>query len=97
MTQDAPQQERPTEPLDVNAVLAMMVDQMAGIAWQKMGLQPDMITGQIHKDLAQAKVAVDAAAALAAQLEPSLDEEDKRQINNLIRDLRVNYVEKSRA
>lgn len=89
-------QEKAT-PLDVYQVLAFMVDQMAEIAWQKMGLQLDPLTGKIEKDLGQAKVAVDATASLAAYIEPQLDEEDKRRIQNLVRDLRVNYVDKSQG
>ena len=71
-----------------------MLEQLAEIAWQKLGLRPDPFTQGIHRDLAQAKVAVDTVAAVAAQLEPSLDDEDRRQIQNLVRDLKVNYVQK---
>ncbi len=84
------------EPIDVSSFLAMVVQQMAELAWQKMGLQPDPITNAIARDMEQAKLAIDAAAALAPVLEAKLDDEDKRQIQNLVRDLRVNYVEKSR-
>lgn len=82
------------EPIDVHHVLAVMLEQLAEIAWQKLGLRPDPFTQRIHRDLAQAKVAVDIVAAVAAQLEPSLDDEDRRHIQNLVRDLKVNYVQK---
>lgn len=81
--------------LDVYQIIMVMVDQMAGIAWQKLGLQPDPLSGKTAMDLDQAKVAVDVTAGLAAFLEPKLEGDDKRQIHNLVRDLRVNYVEKS--
>lgn len=87
--------EQPTQPVDVREVLAFMIDQTAGFAWQKLGLQPDMATGAIHRDLAQARIAIDATAALSGVLEPNLDDEDRRQLQNLVRDLRVNFVEKS--
>lgn len=86
-----------TEPIHVHAVIAIMVDQMASIAWQKLGLQPDLATGRIAPDLAQAKIAIDATTHLATFIEPSLDEEDKRRIHGLIRDLRLNYVQKSQG
>ena len=76
------------------AVIAMMVDQVAAIAWQKLGLQPDMLTGKIAKDLEQAKAAIDLASDLANIIEPKLDESDKRRIHGLVRDLRLNYVQK---
>ena len=82
------------EPLDVHHVLAVMLEQLAEIAWQKLGLRPDPFSQGSHRDLALAKVAVDTVAAVAAQLEPSLDDEDRRQIQNLVRDLKVNYVQK---
>lgn len=90
-----PAGEAERQPLDVFGVLAVTVEQMASIAWQKMGLQPDFVTGKIEKDMAQCKTAVDATAALAALLEPSLDESDRRQLQNLVRDLRMNFMEKS--
>jgi|CXWL01.1.fsa_nt_gi hypothetical protein len=87
----------PNEPIDVFAALAIMAEQLAGMAWQRMGLQHDMITGKIERDLSQAKAAIDASAALAGLLEPHLDESDKRTMQNLIRDLRMNYVQQSQG
>ena len=72
----------------------MMVEQMAAIAWSKLGLQPDMLTGQMAKDLDQAKVAIDIVGYLVALIEPKLDESDKRQVQGMVRDLKMNYVNK---
>lgn len=83
------------EALDVHTVIAVMVEQMASIAWQKMGLQPDPMTGTIVKDLEQARVAIDVVTSLCKSLEGKLDEEDQRSIQNLQRDLKVNFVQKS--
>ncbi len=83
-------------PVDVYAVIMTMVDTMATIAWSKLGLQPDLGTGRIEKDLDQAKVAIDLTTHLASFIEPQLDETDKRRIHGLVRDLRMNYVEKSK-
>jgi hypothetical protein len=82
-------------PVDVFEFLTVLIDQTAALAWQKMGLQPDFVTGEMAKDLEQARVAVDATAALAALVEPRLDDEDRRRMQNLVRDLRINYVEKT--
>jgi len=83
------------EVLNVYDVLAIMLEQMASIAWQKMGLQPDPISGKLAPDIAQAKVAVDAVGALSQPLMAALDDEDRRRIQNLVSDLRVNFVQKS--
>ena len=89
-------EKREAEPLDVYTMLAMMLEQMASVAWQKPGLQPDIITGKISRDIAQAKVAVDVTAQLATHLEPNLDEEDRRRVQGLVRDLKLNWVEKNK-
>lgn len=80
------------QPLSIYAVLATLVDQMASIAWQKLGLQHDFITGKLEPDLDQAKVAIDVVAKLTEFLEAECDEQDRRQLDNLVRDLRMNYV-----
>ena len=93
---EMPEESAPREPIDVHEVLAALIEQMASISWQKLGLQPDIMTGQIHQDLAQARTAIDATAKLAEVLEASLDDEDKRRIHGLVRDLRINWVEKNK-
>ena len=83
-------------PLSIYDVIAVLVDQMASIAWQKLGLQPDPMTGKIVRDLSEAKVAIDLTTHLSSFIEPRLDEEDRRRIHGLVRDLRINFVEKSK-
>ena len=73
-----------------------MVDQMAAVAWQKLGLQPDMVTGQIHPDLEEVKGAIAITSHLASFIEPKLEEEDRRRVHTLVRDLRMNYVQKAK-
>ncbi|MBL8047964.1 MAG: DUF1844 domain-containing protein [Chthonomonas sp.] len=85
----------PTEPIDVHSLLMIMLEQVSQVAWSKLGLQPDPLTGQMQNDLEQAKVAVDVVSDLAKHLEAKLDDEDKRQIRNLVRDLQVNYIERA--
>jgi hypothetical protein len=84
------------EPVSVYAVIMTMVDTMSTLAWSKLGLQPDLATGKLEKDLEQAKVAIDLTTHLASFIEPQLDDDDKRRIHGLIRDLRMNFVEKSK-
>ena len=77
--------------------IAVLLDQMAGVAWQKLGLQPDMVTGKIEPNLDQARVAIDVVSFLSNKLEPQLDEDDRRQIQSLVRDLKINFVQKGGA
>ncbi|RYG36001.1 DUF1844 domain-containing protein [bacterium] len=66
--------------------------QMTEISWSKLGLTPDIISGQVEENLGEAKVAIDLTAHLASVLEPQLDEEDRRRVQGIVRDLRVNFV-----
>lgn len=89
-----PQEEK--KPLSVYDLILMMTDQLASVAWQKLGLQPDMMTGQIHRDLSEAKVTIDLVAHLANLMDTRLDEEDRREMQKLVSNLRLNYVDKSK-
>ena len=89
--------ENPTKPISIYDILAVLIEQMAAIGWQKLGLQHDAATGTIVVDLVEAKVAIDLTAYLVQQLDPQLDEEDKRRVHSLVRDLRINYVQKSQG
>ncbi len=90
MSEDIQEKTAPT----IYDHLAILLDQLSGVAWQKLGLQPDMITGKIEPDLTQARVAIDVVGYIASQLESQLDEEDKKHLHSLVRDLKINYVQK---
>ncbi len=51
------QKEQPRRPVEVYGVLRFCVAQLAAVAWQKMGLQADPLTNEVHKDVEQARVA----------------------------------------
>jgi hypothetical protein len=81
--------------LDVFEHAAQSLDVWAAIAWSKLGLSPDIMNGAIGMDLPQAKAAIDIAAYLAGILENHLDPDDRRRVQGLVRDLRINFVQKS--
>jgi len=87
----------PTKPISIYDILAILIEQLSAVGWQKLGLQPDSATGKIVVDLVEAKVAIDVTANLVQHLESQLDEEDKRRVHSLVRDLRINYVQKSQG
>lgn len=86
------EQEALREPVHVDQVLAVVLDQLAGMAWQRLGLHTDPVTGKAEPDLAQARKAIDAVDALGNLLMPALDDEDRRQLANLRADLKANYL-----
>ena len=89
--------EKPSKPLSIYDILAILIEQLSAVSWQKLGLQPDHVTGKLEPDLIEAKVAIDVTANLIQHLESQLDDDDKRRLHNLLRDLRINYVQKSQA
>ncbi len=80
------------KPLDTKHVLMVMTQQIAVVAWQKMGLQPDSITNTIQKDLEQAKLAIDAANKLSEVYQDLLSNEEKNLLQNMLKDLKLNFV-----
>jgi hypothetical protein len=60
-----------------------------------MGLQPDPFTKKIHKDFAQARIAIDATEALIEKLKPHLQGQEARDYQTLLTDLRLNFVKQS--
>ncbi|RYG31159.1 DUF1844 domain-containing protein [bacterium] len=98
MAQEAPVQNEAVEeagPTSVYDLVAAFAEPTIELAWQKMGLRPDLRTGRIEADYPQAKVAIDLAAHLAEILTPQLDDEDRRQMANVVRDLRLNYISRT--
>lgn len=93
--------ERPDEtasglpPVDVYSLLKSFIGILGSHAWSWLGLVKDPITGKLDKDLAQAKVAIDTIAALSTQLESKLDDSEKRELQAMLSDLRMNFVRQS--
>lgn len=72
------------------------LDALSAVAWQKMGLRTDALSGKIVRNIDEARIAIDAVAALAALLEPALDASDRNRLQGLVRDLRLNFVTQSK-
>ena len=80
----------------IYSVLGYCLSLLASEAWQKLGLIADPKTGEAQPDLAQAKVAIDAAGDLGARLEAGpaeiVPDALKRDLRTLLQDLRLNFV-----
>src|SRR5579871_400594 len=79
--------------LSVRDRLLMCIDILNQGAWISLGLVSDPATGQIERDLARAKTPIDSVSFLAEKVEGDLDEQTRRDLQNLVRDLRLNYVQ----
>lgn len=81
------------QPANVVALLRWMVGVLAGGAWQNLGLVPHPATKKVERNLDDARLAIDAAAALIDQLKPRIDEQERRELDTLLANLRLNFVE----
>jgi len=89
--------EESDQSLRVEGLLHYSVQMFAQFAWQKMGFLPDPATGKPDEDLAQARVAIDVLSRLVEHLEPLLSEGERREVQSLLSDLRINFARKSAA
>lgn len=85
----------PAVPLDVYDLLRFCIGALNARAWVALGLLADPATGQLSKDLTQARIAIDCVDFLAKQLEGVAGESEKRDLAVMLRDLRLNYVNQS--
>jgi hypothetical protein len=81
--------------LDVPSALRFCVQMLQEIAWMKLGLVASPSSGKVEQDLPQAKVAIDSVGDLAARLNPYAGESERREMQTLLSNLRINFVQKS--
>jgi cobalamin biosynthesis Mg chelatase CobN len=81
--------------VDANAMtlVASCLNVLAAKAWEALGLVPSPATKQVERNLDEAQLAIDAAAALANVVRPRVADAERREIENLIATLRLNFVE----
>lgn len=75
--------------------MLMCLDILGQGAWIALGLHADPATNEVTENLAEAKAMIDSLAAVATAVEPLVDGPLKREIRNLVTDLRANYVRRA--
>lgn len=80
--------------IDVGSLLKMFAAALASKAWEAMGVRLAPGSTDLSKDLAQARLAIDAFAALLGVMEPGLKPDEARSLKGTLADLRVNFVSK---
>lgn len=73
-------------------ILQMTWGLLSERAWIDMGMVPDPGTGEIKKQIEEAKLAIDVLGDLARHLEPRAAPEEKREIQTILTNLRLNFV-----
>ncbi len=73
-------------------MVSMALQMLNEIAWVKLGLVPDPITGELGADLHEARLAIDCAGDLAHRLEGHVDGPTRRDLEVLVQNLKLNFV-----
>jgi len=92
---DIPQEEAERVPLRAPELLRWCVSLLATSAWQAMGLIPDPATRAVERNLDHARLAIDATASLIEHLRPRVAEAERRELDTLLANLRINFVEQA--
>ncbi len=88
------EQEQPERvPLHAPDLLRWCISLLATSAWQAMGLIPDPATNKVERNLDDARLAIDATTQLVELLKPRLDDKQRRELDTLLTDLRMNFVQ----
>ncbi|HEU5300054.1 MAG TPA: DUF1844 domain-containing protein [bacterium] len=90
-----PSEEPERVPLHAPDLLRWCVSLLATSAWQAMGLIPDPATNMVERRLDDARLAIDAAASLIDHLRPRAADAERRELENLLANLRLNFVEQT--
>jgi len=81
------------ENVDANFFQLVMSLQIA--AMQYMGKIVSPMTGKVERNLEQAKVSVDMLSMIAEKTKGNLSEQEEKLINNILHELRLNYVDEA--
>lgn len=87
-------EEEPLKEPDLPTLFIWFISMLSGKAWEYLGLIMNPETKKINKDLKKAKIAIDTIAFLFDQIKDVLNKENFNRIENLLANLRMNYVEK---
>lgn len=90
-----PEEQVQQQPVDVVTVALWVIEELQAQAWIKMGLWKDPVSGELHTDLPQAKIAIDCVAALTEVLKAHISDSQRRDLERLLTDLRLNFVQRS--
>ena len=91
------EQDEDMAPLEVTVqgVLRFAIEMLSNRAWVSMGLTPNPLTGKLEKDITEAKRAIDILGDLARHAEPGAEPDERRDLRNMLADLRVNFIRQS--
>jgi hypothetical protein len=77
--------------------LRFLISLFASQAWVHLGIQAPPGAGETRTDLAQARLAIDMIAAIKEKLGDDLTTPEKNEVELLLSNLRVNYLQRQTA
>ncbi len=81
------------EESELEADFAAFVFSLAAGAQSALGIAPHPITGQVTKDLKQAKYTIDLLGVLQEKTKGNLSEEEAKLLQAILYDLRMRFIE----
>jgi len=85
----------PPMAVTVQGVLRFAIEMLSNRAWVAMGLIPDPMSGKIDRNMDEARRAIDVLGDLARHAETDAEPQEKRDLRNMLADLRVNFIRQS--
>jgi hypothetical protein len=82
--------------LPLSTLFTWFIGILNGKAWEYLGLMMNPETKEVNQDLKKAKISIDSIEFLFKQIEDELEVEDKKQLDSILANLKMNYVEKSK-
>jgi len=80
--------------ITVYSLLRMSLGMYVEQAWVHLGVRMDPNKNKVEQNLPYAKVAIDTVEFMTRQLQPDLDEHEKKEVDLLLANLRMNYVQR---
>ncbi len=80
--------------LPLTTLFTWFIGILNGKAWEYLGLMMNPETKELNQDLGKARISIDSIEFLFEQIKNELIAEDKVQLENLLANLQMNYVEK---
>ena len=78
--------------LSVPEWISWFIAHLGNLTWQYIGLIENPVTKTVEKDFDQASLAIDTISALVELVQDKLPEENKKELQGLISNLKVNFV-----
>ena len=88
------EEEKKYKEPDLPTLFIWFISMLSGKVWEYLGLMMNPDTKEIKKDLPKAKIAIDSISFLYEQVKDELMKEDIKRIEDLLANLKMNYVEK---